>query len=178
LRAGGGDREESLLGAYLATAFAIRAGLRAARAAARASAVACIALGEALELDDFFGALGGFLEFDFEIIAKIITAAGARARTPAAGAEKIAKDVGEDFLEALGEVEAAERTGALRALERGVTEAIILRAAFRIGEDLVGLVDFLETLFGFFVAGIAIGMELDCEAAVGLFQFLVTARTS
>ena len=128
-------------------------------------------------LTTLLGPARRFLEFDFEIVAQIVAAPGARARTSAAGAEKIAEDVGEDFLEALAEVEATEpaRT-ALRSLEGRVTEAIVLRAPLGIGQNLVGLVEFLESLLGFFVAGIAIGMKLDREAAVGLLQFVLRWR--
>ena len=37
---------------------------------------------------------------------------------------------------------------ALRALECGMTEAIVLRAPLRIGKNLVGLVEFLEFFLG------------------------------
>src|SRR5271155_250407 len=113
-----------------------------------------------------------FFEFDFQIVTQVVAAPGTRARTPASGAEKIAEDVGEDFLEALAEIEAAESTRTtLRPLERGVTETVILRAPLGIGEDLVGLVEFLETFLGVLVAGIAIGMKLNGETAIGLLQF-------
>ena len=49
-------------------------------------------------------------------------------------------------------------------------EAIVLRAPLRIGENLVGLVEFLEAFLGVFVAGIAIGMRLDGEAAIGFLE--------
>ena len=58
----------------------------------------------------------------------------------------------------------------MRPLERGMPEAVILRAPFRIGENLVGLVEFLEALLGIFVAGIAIGMKLNRETAVSFLQ--------
>jgi hypothetical protein len=119
--------------------------------------VAFIALCQALELDRLFGAARGFFEIDLEIVAKIVAAAGARAGAAASGSEEVAEDIGENLLEALAEIETAEAPGSAgRALERGVTEAVILRALFRIGEDLVGLIYELEIVFGFFVAGIAI----------------------
>ena len=136
----------------------------AAGAAASARAVAGLALRQALELYDFLDPARRFFEFDFEIVAQVVAAPGARARASAAGAEEIAEDVGEDFLEALAEIETAESArAALRSLERGVTEAVILRAPLGIGENLVGLVEFLEAFLGVFVAGIAIGMKLDRE---------------
>ena len=126
---------------------------------------------QALELYDFFDPARRFLEFDFEIVAQVVAAPGARTRAAAAGAEKIAKDVGENFLETLAEIEAAESARTtLRSLERGMPEAVILRAPLRIGENLVGLVEFLEAFLGVFVAGIAIGMKLNRETAVGFLQ--------
>ena len=104
--------------------------------------MAFVALGQALELDRFFGPVRRFLEIDFEVIAKIVAATGARARTAATGAEEVAEDVGENFLEALAEIETAEAARSTRrALECRMTEAVVLRALLGIGEDLVGLVD-------------------------------------
>src|ERR1700687_5957903 len=139
LAAGGRDRKKSLLSADLAGAAAVGTLTRAAGAAARAAAVACLALSQALKLDDLLDSGGGFLEFNFQIVAKIVAAPGARTRASPSGAEKIAKNVGENFLEALAEVEAAESAGALRSLERGMAEAVVLGAALGLGEDLVGL---------------------------------------
>src|SRR5215472_17176972 len=51
-----------------------------------------------------------------------------------------------------------------------MTEAVVLRAPLRIGQNLVGLVEFLEALLGLFVARIAIRMKLDRERAVRLLQ--------
>jgi hypothetical protein len=154
---------------------------RTAGAAASASAVAGLALSEALELYDFLDTACCVLEFNFEIVPQIVAAPSARTRSSAAGAEEIAEDVGEDFLEALAEVEAAESSrSTLRSLERGVTKAIVLRAPFGIRKNLVGLVEFLEALLGVFVAGISIGMKLNGESAVGFLQFgfAGAARTS
>src|SRR5713101_6344453 len=174
LPAGRRDRKESLLSADLAGAAAVGALTRTAGAAACASPVACLALGQALKLDDLLDSGGGFLEFNFQIVPKVVAAPSARARTSTAGAEKIAKNVGEDFLEALAEVEAAESARSLRSLERGMAEAVVLGAALGLGEDLVGLVEFLESLLGFFVAGVAIGMKLNREAPIRLLQFIFT----
>src|SRR5208282_1811740 len=172
LSAGGRDGKESLLRADLAAAAAIGALACAAGAAAGARAVAGFALSQALELYDFLDPARRFFELDFEIVAQVVTAPGARTRASAAGAEEIAEDVGENFLEALAEVESAEPARTLRPLEGGVTEAVVLRAPLGIGKYLVSLVEFLESLFGFFVAGIAIGMKLNGETTVGFFQFV------
>src|SRR5258708_6589817 len=98
LPAGRRDRKKSLLSADLAGAATVGALTRTAGAAARASPVARLALGQALKLDDLFDSGGGFLEFNFQIVAKVVAAPSARPRTSPSGAEKIAKNVGEDFL--------------------------------------------------------------------------------
>ena len=171
LAAGGGDGKEALLGADLSGAAAIGAGASALGAAARTASGAGVAGRQALELDDFFGAARGFLELDFEVVAQVVAAPRARAGASASGAEEIAENVGEDFLEALGEFEA--EAVALRSLEGGVTVAVILRATFRVGQHLVGFVEFLEALLGLLVAGIAVGMKLDREAAVGFLEIFL-----
>ena len=115
----------------------------------------------------------GFLEFDVEVVAQVVAAPAARPRAAPPGAEEVAEDIGEDFLEALAEVEAPEAPRALRSLERGMTEAIILRALFRIRQDLVGLVEFLEVFLGLFVAGITVRMELNRQTPVGFLEFVI-----
>ena len=129
-------------------------------------------MSQALELYDLLDSARCVFKFNFEIVAQIIATPSARTRASATGAEEIAKDVGENFLEALAEVEAAESSRAtLRSLERCVTKTVILRASLGIGKNLVRLVEFLEALLGVLIAGITIGMKLDSESAVGFFQF-------
>src|SRR5215469_16415847 len=178
LRTRGRYREKTLLRADLAGAATVGALARAGRAVLGARAVAPVAGRQALKLDRFFGAARRFLEFDFEIVTEVVAAARARS-SAAAACEEIAEDVGEDFLEALAEIETTEAArSTLRSLEGGVTKSIVLRAPIRIGQNLVGLVDLLEALLGFLVAGIAIGMELDREATIGLLEFFVASSAS
>ena len=55
-----------------------------------------------------------------------------------------------------------------RALfEGGMAEAVIGRAPLIVLQDVIGFVDFLELDFGCVVAGIAVGMQLHGELAVG-----------
>src|SRR5208282_3715448 len=132
LPAGGRDGKESLLRADLAAAAAIGALACAAGAAAGARAVAGFALSQALELYDFLDSACRFFELDFEIVAQVVTAPGARTRASAPGAEEIAKDVGENFLEALAEVESAESARTLRPLEGGMPKTIVLCPPLRV----------------------------------------------
>jgi len=48
-----------------------------------------------------------------------------------------------------------------------MAETVVLGAPLGLGEDLVGFVEFLESLLGFLVAGVAIRMKLNREASVG-----------
>ena len=55
----------------------------------------------------------------------------------------------------------------LALLEGGMAEAVIGGALVAVLEDLVGLVDFLEAVLAVGVAGIAVGVELHRELAIG-----------
>ena len=50
--------------------------------------------------------------------------------------------------------------------------AVVGWAFLGIGENLIGLANFLEFFFGFFIALMFVGMMLDGEFAVSLFNFL------
>jgi hypothetical protein len=54
-----------------------------------------------------------------------------------------------------------------------MSKAIVLRAPVRVRQHLIGFVYFLEALLGLLVAGVAIGVELDRETTVSLFQVVV-----
>src|SRR5690348_6504173 len=172
------DGKEALLRSDLARAAAVRTGSRSFYAAARPCTFARLASSQALELDDFIGAARGLLEFDFQIVAQIVAASAARARTSTAGAEEITENVGEDFFEALGEIKPAEATRALLPLKGGMPEAIVLGASLRVGENLVGFVEFLELFLGLLVAGVAVGMVLDRQTAVRLLKLVFGGATT
>jgi len=57
--------------------------------------------------------------------------------------------------------------------DSGVAEAIVGSALVAVGEDGVSLGGFLEAVFGCGVAGIAVGVVLHGELAVGAFDFLL-----
>jgi len=56
-------------------------------------------------------------------------------------------------------------------LEGGVAETVIGRALVAVLQDVIGLVDFLEFVLAFRIAGIAIGMVLHGELAERRFEF-------
>ncbi len=68
-------------------------------------------------------------------------------------------------------MEAASALGG-SALEGGVAVAVVGGAFFFIAEDIVGLADFFEFVFGGFVAGVFVGVEFYREFAVGFFDFV------
>src|SRR6266404_3322607 len=165
------DAEEALLEAHLPGAAAGGALLRR-RSGLRAFAVAGLARRHARQRDRLLDAERRLLEREVEVVAQILAAAGAALRPSAARLpEEVAEDAAEDVLEAGVEVEAA----AAEAVERGVTEPVVLRPAVGVGEHLIRRRRFLEPLLGFLVAGIPIRMELERHLTIGALQLLVVA---
>ncbi len=54
--------------------------------------------------------------------------------------------------------------------EAGVAVAVVDGALIGVGEDRVGFADFLEFFFRVRIVGIAVGMELQRQLAVGALQ--------
>jgi hypothetical protein len=161
----------------LAAALALRTGdrLRARRCAVSA---ARFTRDLSRNLNRRFDALGGFVERDLEVVAQV-GAALWTAAPPAAAAEDIAK--AEDVAKATEDVfEAAERVGiesaGRRAAEPGVTEAVVHMPLVGVDQNRVRLGSFLEPLFGFFVARIAVGMEFQRELPVRALDLLFRRR--
>jgi hypothetical protein len=166
-----GHGEEALLIADLAGAPALRTGLGAGPAG-RTGALARRAGLLARDPDLRLRALGGRLEGDLEVVAQV----GAAPRTAAPAAEAVAEP--EDVAEAAEDVAEVGEHRRVEALARalvhaGVTEAIVGRALVAVGEDGVGLGRFLELLLGGVVAGIAIGVVLERQLAVGALDLPV-----
>ena len=164
------DGEEALLRAQPAAAMAGRALLRLG-AGLRARAVAGLARHRARHAHRGFGAGIGLIERDLEVEAQVLPAHVGTSAGPAAGAaEHLVEDVAEHRteIEALA-VEAARAIGAGAALEGGCSVAIVGGALLRILQDVVGVIEFLELLFGVLVAGVAVGMVLHGELAERFF---------
>ena len=70
---------------------------------------------------------------------------------------------------------AVARTAATGSLREGiVSELVILRSLVRIGENMVGFIDFLEFFFrGFWIVFIQIRMVLACQPAICFLYFIV-----
>jgi len=56
-------------------------------------------------------------------------------------------------------------------LEGGVAEAVVSGALLLVAEDGVSLAALFEALFAFFVAGIAVGVILQRQLAIGALDF-------
>ena len=98
----------------------------------------------------------GLFEGELHVVAQVraaLAAGAARAAPPGAAAhsEEVVEDVGEGG----GEIGAEAGPAAAALLEGGMAEAVIGGALVAVLEDLVGLVDFLEAMLAFAVAGIA-----------------------
>src|SRR5258707_769395 len=63
--------------------------------------------------------------------------------------------------------------GAGAVLECGVAKAVIGRALVAVFQDVIGLVDFLEAMLAFVVAGIAIGVMHHGELAEGRLEIAI-----
>ena len=136
-------------------------------------ALAAAAFFQARNLDVDGQAAHGVFEIDLQVVANIVAALRARAAllgSPAAAehvaeSEHVAQDVGQ-VGEAGGGIEsiAGGRGHALMA------EAVIGGAFLGVAQDAIRFGGFLEFLFGFVVARIAVGMKFQRELAVGAFE--------
>ena len=101
-------------------------------------------------------------------------AARFRAHAPAAG--RAAEQVGEDVAHRGGvEVEVAEAAEAAAGPGAGgerAGAAVVLLALLGVAEHVVGLGDLLEARLGLLVVGVAVGVVLARELAVGLLDLL------
>src|SRR5262249_17557108 len=105
----------------------------------------------------------GFFEGQLHVVAQIgaTLAAGTAAAPTTTHTEKIVEYVGERCCE----FRPKARPHAL--LERRVTKAVIGSAFIAVLKDLIGLVEFLEAMFGVVVARIAIRVEFHGQLAIG-----------
>ena len=145
----------------------------------RARAVAHVAFGISRNGDLLFHAGGRLFQRDFHAVLHIRTLVIRLTRT-AATAEHLAENIAE--VETASSAEAAKSTAAARTaeaalFERGVAVLVVCRFFLRVGQSIVGFLDFFEFFFGFFIVGIAIGMVFHRQLAVGLFDFVVACGT-
>ena len=120
-----------------------------------------------------------FLELEGEIFAQVGTALCARTLASALPAEHIAKieQVAEDVVEIVEHRGVESAIAARAAGNSGVSEAVVAGALLGVGENRVGFAALLEALLGRGILGIAVGMVLQCELAVGALDLLVVGGT-
>ena len=117
----------------------------------------------------------GFVEFNGQIIAQIITTLAASTASSATGAsEDITEDIAKDVLERTPPTAEATAGETAATAEPGMAELIVGGPFLAIREDRVSFGKLLETLFGLFIPRIFVGMELDGETPVRLFDFGIT----
>jgi len=177
LRAGLLDREEALLHAYLTGATTGGAGLRL-RARLGARTMADLALFHERNADRLLGAACGFLQRDLQVVAQVgaaVDIGAPTAATAAATTEDLVEDAAEGIRETLEARAAAKATGAACGgrIYACMTIAVVRGALVAVGEHFVGLFGLLEFLFGAFVVGVAVRVELHRELAIGLLDVLV-----
>ena len=82
-----------------------------------------------------------------------------------------AEEVSEDIAE-IGSVEAGSSTRA-SAAQAGVAEAVVDAALFAVRQNGVGFAALFEFFFGVGIIGIAVGMELQRQFAIGALDLLI-----
>jgi len=168
--------EETLLHAHLAVTTAGSAGDRRG-ALAGAGAAALVAGDQGGHADVDGGAAHRFFQGQLQVVAQIgATIDALTGAATAAPAEDIAEHVTEDVREA----GATETAGAGRRarIHAGVTELVVGGAFLGVGEDVVGLLGFLELLQRLLVVRIAIRMVLHGQTLEGLLDFGLGGRAA
>ena len=98
-----------------------------------------------------------------------MTAAKAAETTKTASSAKYIAEHREDVVHRETTAKAAETTHAARSVE---AELVVLLTFLRIVKNIVGLGSLLELLLRLFVAGVAVGVILDGDAAVSLLDIV------
>ena len=165
---------EILDGPDLAGAAALGTGLDDTVGAAAAGT--CVAIFDPLGGNLLVTAKGCFLEGQLQPGYHIFTPAGiilGRSSAAAAATEDITEDVAQ-ITEVAETVSAAVAAGAgaVVGIHSGMTELVIAGALLIVGQDFVGLTQFLELLLGGLVAGVPVRVILHGAFPVGLLYFI------
>jgi len=126
----------------------------------------------AADADLFFGAEYRLFEFEMQIFAKICSSLGAAATaSPLAGGVAKSEDVAKNIAEVLKDSGIESGGSSSATAQARVAKAIVDGTLLAIGEDGVGLGDFLELIFRFRVIRIAVGMIGHRQLAVSALDF-------
>ena len=173
--AAGKDAEGRALGGlHLAGAPAHRTGLGRG-ALFRAGAAAVLAALISGDADALFTAENRFFKGQLQRDAQVFALPRAvlpGLLTAEATAEHGAEDVAQvEILEA--SEAAASRAAGVVGVDARKSVLVVAGLFLGVRQHLIGAVDFLHLLFGFFVAGVQIGMVFLRKLAIGLFDFIV-----
>src|SRR5262245_42030034 len=158
--------EEALAGNHHAVSVAMLARRRPAAFAHPRSGTVRTQL-FAREGDRFFDAAVSVVQLDFEVVDEVVS--GLRAAAATAPAEQVAEDVRENVKDRFRRLEVRQT----RAVQASVAVAVVDLAFVRIAEDGVSFGSFLELGRRLFVAGVAVGVVLHGQSAVGLLDLVV-----
>ena len=172
------DAEETLLVTDLATSSASATG-DGSFAGSSTRAVAVFAGFVASHSDLRLGAERGLFELQRQIFAQISATLGPCAPTTTSATKEITKTekVSEDVAEVLEDarIEAGSAGG---GADSGMSEAVVSGALVLVGKNGVGLAALLEFFFRVGIVGIAIGVILHGQLAVGTLDLSIAGRTA
>ena len=167
----------SLLNSHLTAALTVGTGLGAC-SGCRTAAITIGALLNSLILNILLTAEYCLLKGKSQSESDILAAYGAVLSSLTATAEAAAKAAAENIGEDIGNIKAVKSESASAkaagcGIEGRVAVLIVLCLLIRIGENVVGLVYFLEVLFSLCVSGVHIGVVLLCKLSVCFFYFII-----
>ena len=124
-----------------------------------------------------FGAKYSLLKIKIDVLAQVWPALSTAALSSAASehlsdAEEVTKNVAE-ILKCRG----IKTCSGSCASNSGVPVAVVEGAFIAVSQNRIGFAALLELLFRIRVVGIAVGVELQCELAIGAFDLLIRSAS-
>ena len=112
-------------------------------------------------------------EGDVQIVAQIRARRGARPAAACTAAHAESKHIPKDIAEMSEDIFGGPKASEVAVVsDTGVTELIVPRPALRIAQHFIGFGGLFETLFGFRVVGVVVGVVLQCHLAVSPLDFV------
>ena len=171
-RTGNHELEKALRIPDLAGAAALAAGF-AGRPRRGARAVAFPAGGHPGDVQGDFRTPRRLREGDVQIVAQIRARRGARPAAACTAAHAESKHIPKDIAEMSEDIFGGPKASEVAVVsDTGVTELIVPRPALRIAQHFIGFGGLFETLFGFRVVGVVVGVVLQCHLAVSPLDFV------
>ena len=171
-RTGNHELEKALRIPDLAGAPALAAGF-AGRPRRGARAVAFPAGDHPGDVQSDFRTPRRLREGDVQIVAQIRARRGARPAAACTAAHAESKHIPKDITEMSEDIFGGPKASEVAVVsDTGVTELIVPRPALRIAQHFIGFGGLFETLFGFRVVGVVVGVVLQCHLAVSPLDFV------